>query len=288
MISAIQLRPMIAFLVKSCGLISGGFGLLLVLAGCGTHETPDAAQQVMDTVHSAYLRTTSAGPLTTSVRVLIDSGTDPIAGAEGTATLDLSKALGEANLTLSPGGQMTVVSTRDYLFEGHAAVGAKTGTQWITVNTLQSAQTDPTQLPQIQEPGIDPLQIPTLLDAVKWPGTIVGERPVLIDDSSGNYIDYEITVDTARLAALLPTTARGWLSLMAREPGGKDITLDITIANGRINSVTGDMPVPPPPLPTRRKQVKVPITTPLHAVVGIQFEYSKHAATITVPKSPQQ
>jgi hypothetical protein len=118
---------------------------------------------------------------------------------------------------------------------------------------------------------------------VKWPAAISGERPVLIAGSTGQHTDYEITVDTAKLSPLLPQEKRAWLAEMARESKGNAVTLEVTVENGRINSITGDVPVPSPSLHQVRKPGQVPAIPRLHALITMQFDYGKRGGVITVP-----
>lgn len=264
----------------------------LLVGGCAHGpRIATIGQQVNSTVHDAYLRTVSVGTVESSIQIFIQAGPDTLTGVKGNAALNFRDGTAEATLTLEPGGPMTVVSTSEQMFEGHPATAPAAGMAWNTIDLQRNAQKDPSQLPQIQAPGLDPFQLPTLLEAVRWPTAIAGERPVFMTSAHGTVTNFEILVDTAKLSALLHKADRAWLAEMSRETGGKTISLSVAVEQGRIKSITADLPVPAPAMPKTSKKPKVTVTAPsftpppLHAVIELQFDYRAPAISISVPNS---
>ena len=147
---------------------------------------------------------------------------------------------------------------------------------------IQTGHSDPAQLPQIQAPGLDPLQVLTLLGASLWPDSVTNAEPVVSADSSGQHTVYQLTVITAKLAAHEPAADRTWLKTLAADPQGAAITLDATITQGRLNTLSATLPVPMPQAMAKKvgEASALPTPAPMSVYVSQTFSYSIHPAAI--------
>lgn len=258
-------------------------GLVPVLAaGCayGT-ATPSARQQVLDLVRDARQRTTALAAASADVTETVQSGTDPVAQGKGTATWEFPRGTGEMRLTVD--GRTTVVAVRvkNTFYEGRSRQSlAGTGRDLVRVGGQ-----NPGAMPQIQAPGLDPFQVTTLLDAASWPDCVVTAEPVVTLDTAGRSTDYQMAVDTARLAAHEPPADRAWLTQMSRQEGGAVVTVVATIDRGRLGTVSAQLPIPKPaalakPAPGASA---LPTPQPMTVVVSERFGYTGRPAPIDVP-----
>ncbi|MGH3627415.1 MAG: hypothetical protein ACRDRL_08265 [Sciscionella sp.] len=252
-------------------------------------STSSQVQQIGQMLLNAYEQTTTAPGASIDVSQTVQSGTDPIAEAKGSYTVWFKARTGQTSLTLQgPNGSTTLVAIR----AGSAFYSAKTQDK-LSGNRMDLAAVgrgDPTKLPQIQAPGVDPFQLTTLLGAVQWPDTVKSLGPVVVDDSTGRHTEYQITIDTARLATHQDATDRAWLQAMASEPRGDLVTLETTVQNGRIDKITASLPIPAAPIPKIQPGKRSAPATPAYqtpppasVVITEQFDYSAQPAPVHQP-----
>lgn len=260
---------------------AGGLAVIFLTAGCaGVSNTPDVHTATGRTLLSAYQKVVATNGLSASLTELVESGTDPIAEGQGTTDLWFGSRSGETRLTVDTTATVVALRTSDEFYEGKTASTVGANRQDLST----TAREDPQSMPEIQAPGVDPFQITTLLSAIQWPDTILDVGPVVVSDSTGQHTEYEMTLDTSRLAGHVGGTDRAWLSALAAEPGGKTVTLDATLSGGVIASVTARVPLPNPQLPsTKSVPTYLPSPAPVTITITETFDYGKPAQKVTPP-----
>ncbi|MEY9966713.1 hypothetical protein ABIA33_004778 [Streptacidiphilus sp. MAP12-16] len=261
--------------------VAGALALLSVLAlsaGCAATPAAGGVQvQVLAALRDAYQHTTALPAVAADVTETLQSGASPVLAGQGSVVLEFARRTGQTQLTV--GGTRTVVAVRvgDVFFE--ASTPAALNGQGHDL--AQAGQQDPDTLPQIQAPGLDPFQLTTLLGAVAWSDSVTGLEPVVSEDATGQHTAYQVGVDTAKLAAHEPPGDRTWLDALAHRPGGAVVTLSATVSQGRLDTVSAQLPVPAPALPPRASALPTP--APLSVLVAEQFSYTRRPAAITTP-----
>jgi hypothetical protein len=259
----------------------GGLALFLA-AGCASSPAlPTAQQQVRSTLLSAYHGTTALPSTTAGVHETVESGTDPVATAQGAMTLEFARHEGETQLTVDSTDKVVLLRAGDRYFEAKTESGLRGTGQ----NLVQVGQRRPQAMPQVQAPGLDPFQLTTLMGALDWNDSVVALEPVVVEDATGQHTQYQMTVSTARLAEHEPAADRIWLTTLSTQPGGSEIILDVTVAQGRIQTLSGRLPIAGPQTETKAAAAKAPIPTPpaMTIQVALQFDYARQPALISVP-----
>ncbi|KUO11012.1 hypothetical protein [Streptomyces sp. DSM 15324] len=261
-------------------LAAGGLAPVLT-AGCAyTAAAPSAQQQVVDELRGAYQHITALPAVTAAVTETVQSGTVAVTQGKGTLTWEFPRRTGETSLTVA--GDTTVVAVRagDTFFEGRNHKTLAGSGRDLT----DDGRTAPQSMPQIQAPGLDPFQLMVLLDGTRWPDAVVTSQPVVTSDDSGQHIEYQLGVDTARLAAHQRPADRAWLREMSRQPGGKVVSLVATLKQGRVATLTAVLPVAKPSsTPTTKLTGPAPAVKPVTVVVAAVFSYEKRPTRIAVP-----
>lgn len=267
--------------------------LLLAVYGCADVSPGQSqVQQIGQMLWQAYHATTSLRSVSAEVNLTVMSGVDPMASAKGSYALWFGVQSAQASLMLdgpSPLRNLYTVRDKDEFYTGTEISKLAGGRQ----NLAQLARLHPAQLPQIESPGFDPFQLNVLLGALQWPDTISSLGPVVIANSSGRSVEYQVRVKTAALAGHESAVDDAWLSVMAKEPEGSLITLEVSVGAGRINTVTASFPIPPPPMPNvkagKGKLPSASLQTPPPASVAIteNFDYSAHLPPAGSPKSSE-
>jgi hypothetical protein len=275
-------------LVRALGATAGL--LLLTVSGCAAAgQRQSQVQQVGQMLWQAYHATASLRSADASVNMTVMSGVDALAGARGSYALWFAAKAARANMTLygpsSPGKLYTVTYQGDF-YSGTALSKLASGRQ----DLAEIARLHPAQLPQIVSPGFDPFQVNVLLGSLQWPGTISSLGPVVVASSVGQRTEYQLRVKAAALAQHEPAVGRAWLNVMAKEPGGALITLDVSVKDGKISVVTARLPLPPAPMPAIRAakgttvapgSLKTP--PPASVVITETFDYSAPVPAVSRP-----
>jgi hypothetical protein len=276
-------------LLRTVRAAAGGLLLLAVFGCADVSSGQPQVQQIGQMLWQAYHATTSLPSVRADVNLTVVSGVDPIASAEGSYALWFGAQSAQANLMLSgpsPTRNLYTVRDKDEFYSGTAISKLAGGRQ----DLAQLARLHPAQLPQIESPGFDPFQLNVLLGALQWPDTISSLGPVVIDNSSGQSTEYQLRINTAALARHESAVDDAWLRVMAKEPGGSPVTLEVSVNDGKISAVTASFPVPSAPVPTPRtgKGAKISpgsLQTPPPASVVITetFDYSAHVLPVSRP-----
>ena len=264
--------------------------LPLATAGCasGIPAEQSQVQQIGQLLLNAYEASTTVPGVLVSVTQTVQSGVDPVAGAKGWYALWFNRKIGQASLTIQDAaGSTSLVAVRDgYSFYMAPTQGKLAGDR-VDLNGI--GQRAPGSLPQIQSPWIDPFQLTTLLGSVQWPDSIHSLGPVVVTESAGRHVEYQVTVDTTELARHESGADRDWLAAMGREPRGRLVTLDVTLQNGQISTVSASAPVPAMPLPVvargKRARSSAAMRTPPPAsvVITAAFRYGKPVPAVNQP-----
>lgn len=270
----------------------GAAASLLLLSASGCADTGQRQSQVQETgemLWQAYHATTSLQSVDASVNMTVTSGVDAIAGAKGSYALWFGEKSAQADMTLygtaAPGKFYTVRDQGN--FYAGAVMSKLAGSRQ---NLVETARLHPAQLPQILSPGFDPFQLNVLLGSLQWPGTISSLGPVVVDGSGGQNVEYQLRVKAAALAGHEPAVDKAWLTVMAKEPGGALVTLDVSVEDGKISAVTASLPIPSAPMPVVRagkgarvqpSSLKTP--PPAGVVVTETFDYSARVPPVSRP-----
>lgn len=263
--------------------------LLPAITGCA-YSVPtqrSQVQQIGEQLLSAYETTTSSPGLLVQVSQTAQSGVDPFARVTGSYALWFKRQIGEANLTIQDAeGSAPLVVVR----AGPSFYSAETrqGLAKNHLNLIAVGKRNPNDLPQIQSPGMDPFQVTTLLGSLQWPDSIHSLGSVAVADSTDRHIEYQITIDTAKLAGHESGADREWLQAMGRESRGKLVTLEVTLATGRISVVSASLPLlsdPLPSVPSGKKYAGAKLRKPPPAAVLVttKFDYGKQVPAVTRP-----
>ncbi|MET8009871.1 hypothetical protein ABZU86_23535 [Streptomyces sp. NPDC005271] len=264
---------------------AGGLASVLVAAlatGCAnTAAPPSARQQVIDRVHHAYERTTALPAVSAALTETVASGTSAVAQGKGTAVWEFPHRRGETRMTVN--GQTPVIALRveDTFYEGRTRKAlAGTGR-----DLARTGARNPTAMPQIQAPGLDPFQLTTLLGATSWPDTLESAQPVVTSDDSGQHTEYQLGIRTARLATHAKGADRTWLTAMSRQPGGEVVTVAARLSHGRISTLSAQLPIPKPhSLAKEPKGASIaPTPRPMTVLVSAEFSYVKKPQPLAVP-----
>ncbi|MEU9790260.1 hypothetical protein AB0E27_06470 [Streptomyces sparsogenes] len=266
-------------------LAAGGLAAALaaVLAtGCAyTTAPPSAGEQLVERVRGAYGRTTALPAVSAAVTETVQSGTSPVAQGTGTVTWEFARKTGETRLTVDGRTPVVAVRVKDTFYEARTRASlAGTGRDLV-----RDGGRDAKALPQIQAPGLDPFQLTTLLDATSWPDSLVSAQPVVTSDADGRHTEYQLGVDTAKLAAHAPAGDKAWLTEMSRRPGGATVTVVVTLAHGRIATLAARLPVPGPPSAAKAATGASALPTPksMSILVSARFDYATKPDRITPP-----
>jgi hypothetical protein len=265
--------------------------LPLATAGCAYSAPAEQSQvqQIGQMLLNAYEASTTVPGVLVTVTQTAQSGIDPVADANGSYALWFSRKIGRASLTIQDAeGSSSLVAVRAGSSFYSAATQGKLAGSRVDLNVI--GQRDPDVLPQIESPWIDPFQLTTLLGAVQWPDAIRTLGPVVVADSTGRHVEYQMTVDIAELARHESGADRDWLQAMGREPGGGLVTLDVTLQNGQISLVSASAPIPATPLPAvaRGKQARpsagaLQTPPPASVVITAEFRYGKPVPVVNQP-----
>jgi hypothetical protein len=258
-------------------------------AGCayGVPSQQSQVQQIGEQLLSAYETSTSAPGVVVQVSQTAQSGVDPFASVKGSYALWFKRQIGQANLTVQDAegsASLVVVRAGSSFYSAATQKGlAKNRVDLITVG-----QRNADDLPQIQSPGMDPFQVTTLLGSLQWPDSIHSLGPVAVTDSTGRHTEYQITVDTAKLALHESETDKEWLQAMGRESHGKFVTLEVTLNAGRISVVSASLPLPSAPLPSvpsgkKSSGAKLQTPPPAAVLITAEFDYSKQVPAVANP-----
>jgi hypothetical protein len=201
-------------------------------------------------------------------------------------TLRFRQESATGQLSLLPGGKMSLIRNRGALLEGRPSPKPGAPEQWTTLNLLDLGQRVPGSLPEVQAPGVDPFELITLLRGIDWKSDISEEWPVVVATSTGQQTEYQVTLSTKRLSHLLGNPDRAWVNALSDEKGGGRVTLQVTLDHGRIGSISGDLPIPAaslgPPVnkaqPVRAAGTGAIASDAVHATALIQFGYGRSSA----------
>lgn len=263
----------------------------MAAAGCGQQATADQSQvqQIGEMLLGAYKASTSVPGVEVQVAQNAQSGTDTFAEAKGSYSLSFKRDIGESDLRLqNANGLTSIVSVRS----GASFYSAKSSKNLAgsKIDLDRVGDRSPGGLPEVQAPGIDPFQLITLLGSVQWPDSLRSLGPVVVSDSTGRHVEYQVTVNTGNLSRHEHGADREWLQEMSREPAGKSVTIEVTLAGGRISVITASLPMPPESVPAipRGKQggsVKsgVQAPPPSTIVTTAEFQYDKRVPVIQRP-----
>ncbi|WP_152626706.1 hypothetical protein [Streptacidiphilus carbonis] len=255
---------------------------VFLAAGCASSPTmPTATQQVHSTLLSAYHRTTALSATTASVNETVESGTDPVETAQGAVTLEFSRKRGETQLTINNTDKVVVLRAGDIFFEAKTQSGLNGTGQ----NLIQVGRQSPQAMPQVQAPGLDPFQLTTLMGAIDWNDSILNMEPVVTEDATGQHTEYQLTVSTAKLAKHEPVADQTWLTTLSTQPGGAEITVDATLSQGRIQTLSAHLPIATPQAATKAAASKGALPAPqaMTIQVALQFNYTQQPQPIQVP-----
>jgi hypothetical protein len=268
--------------VNSSHRAAGGLLVLLAVAGCAGPRSVQPQSELGRTLLAAYEHSVSVQGVAASVQETLRSGTEPVAEGTGSMALWFAEHAGQTRLTMEDSSTtVTAIRVNDRFYQGDTRSDpAKNAQDLVSVG-----RQDPSRLPQIRTPGLDPFQLTTLLDAVQWPDAIPTLGPVAVADSVGVHTDYQIVVDTAKLAQHAPAADAPWLRAMSREPEGAEITLDVGIVGGRIASLSGQLPVLTPPVAADLHKPATATATPqpMNIVVAETFSYQQSPAKVSAP-----